>query len=240
MDTSAQTTPTTENTYACFAADRLRWVYAARAHLLEARMYLQNVLIEPAGPTGGVYIVASNGALMMIAYDAKGTASHRFTFDPLEEIANICGFPDNEEKLFDGSSYADIITIAGGTLTACRDPLRTTDKAVETDSLIKVLSQEIEIGEYFPEWRSLATSSGAHNPTPAFIDPNLLSLALVGTPECTKAISLTRYVCDGEDAAHQPVHISFESLPLRGVLMPMGNTKDKPPIARCAMPFDAA
>lgn len=66
--------------------------------------------------------MASNAALIMVAYDAKGSASHRFTFDPLEEIAHICGFPDDGPDPFGRSSYADTIEIDGCTLTAFRKP----------------------------------------------------------------------------------------------------------------------
>lgn len=222
-----------------FSADRLRWVYGARAPIFEQRTFLQKILIDPA-PDGGVYIVATNGALMMIAYDAKGTASHRFTFNPLEEIANLCGFPDDEEKLFNGTSYANIIVIDGCTLTACRDPLSGPIETIQTNDLVKVLSQEVEIGNHFPDWRPFVTGVGLHNPITAFVALNQIEFAISGIADYTSAITLTRYVRNGESPAHAPVHIAFEKLPLRGVLMPLGSQKGEPPLARCAMPFDAA
>ena len=51
--------------------DRLRWIYACRVDQFDARTYLEKILIEPA-PEGGVYLVSTNAALMMIAYDAEG------------------------------------------------------------------------------------------------------------------------------------------------------------------------
>lgn len=240
VQTSAPTTESsvTNPAYARFSADRLRWVYAARADIFDSRTYLQQILIDPA-PAGGVYIVATNGALMMIAFDADGTASHRFTFDPLEEIVNICGFPTNEEALFSGRSYADTIVIDGSTLTACRAPLHRPANAIETEDLVKVLSQEVEIGEDFPDWRPFATHGGACNPVTAWIDLMQLEIALTGLAETRTGISLARYVRDGQDATREPMHIAFEDLPLRGVLMPLKNNEGRPPLTRCAMPFDA-
>lgn len=55
----------------------------------------------------------------MIAYDAKGTASHRFTFDP-HEIAAICGYPIEDDLIFSSSIWADTIVIDGDTLSAGR------------------------------------------------------------------------------------------------------------------------
>jgi len=236
VQTSAPTTDTsvTNPAYARFSADRLKWVYGARANILEPRFYLQSILVEPA-PEGGVYVVANNGCLLMVAYDAEGTANRRFTFDVAEEIANICGFPADEERLFSGCNYADTIVIDGDTLKACRDALAGPDVPPLT-----VLSQPVEIGHEYPAWQRLIKASGPCNPVPAYFDLTLLELAFVGLADTSAVASLTRYSPQGADATLQGVHISFSALPLRGLLMPLRPAKDKPALTRHPMPFDAA
>lgn len=235
MQTPAPPTETSIATpaYARFKADHLKWVYAARNNL-DSRLYLQKLLVEPA-PEGGVYVVATNGALLMVAYDAEGTANSRFTFDVAEEIANMCGFPADEERLFYGSNYADTIVIDGDTLKACRSALVNPDVAPLT-----LLSQPAEIGHEYPAWQALIKASGPCNPVPAYVDSQLLEMAFTGLADTRAVVSFTRYITEGQDDARQPVHISFCGLPLRGLLMPLGSTKAEPAPKRHAMPFDAA
>lgn len=235
VQTSAATPETSVTTpaYARFKADRLKWVYAARANVFDPRPYLQNLLVEPA-PEGGVYIVAANGQLMLVAYDAEGTANSRFTFDVIEEIANICGFPADEQRLFSGCSHADTIVIEGDTLKACR-----TLMAPDVPPLT-VLSQPVEIGHEFPDWQPLIKASGPCNPIPAYVDLNLLELAFVGLEDTRGAVSLMRHSPEGKDATQQGVHINFETLPLRGLLISLGPRPGNPPLTRHPMPFDAA
>lgn len=231
MQTSAQNPESTIKPTARFCADRLRWVFAAQADILDPRTYLQKVLIEPC-PEGGVYVVATNGALLMIAYDAKGTASHRFTFDPLHEIAAICGYPIEDDPIFSSSIWADTIVIDGDTLSACR--AWPTQEAPEP-----VLFQKIKIGEEFPSWQPLARPSGPTNPVRAFVQKTLLEIALYGLKNTPAEMSLHRYSPQGADTNEQPVHITFSNLPLRGVLMPL-KTREREPIAGpVPMPFDA-
>lgn len=236
MQTSALTTESsvTNPAYARFSADRLKWVYGARANILDPRLHLQNILVEPA-PEGGVYVVATNGYLLMVAYDADGTANHRFTFDVAEEIANICGFPTVEEQLFIGRNWANTIVIDGDTLKACRDALAGPDVPPLT-----VLSQPVEIGHEYPAWQPLIKDVGPCNPVPAYFDLSLLELALVGLADTSAVISFSRYSPQGKNATLQSVHISFSALPLRGLLMPLGPAKDQPALTRHPMPFDAA
>ena len=222
--------------HARFSADHLRWVFAARANIFDPRTYLQKILVEPA-PDGGVYIVASNAALLMVAHDPKGTASHRFTFDPLEEIAHICGFPDDGPDPFGRSCYADTIEIEGCTLTAFRAP-----QPVEQTSsaMVKVLSQDVEISDHFPHWQRFFSDLGPETAFTGLIDMQLLSVAFTGLPHGPMAISLTHHVRDGDDAIQQPVLIGFEHLPLRVALMQVSAGQGDPPITHHPMPFDAA
>lgn len=237
MQTSAQTPESTIKAAACFSGACLRWVFAAQAHAFEARTYLQKVLIEPA-PEGGVYLVATTGQLMMIAYDAEGTASHRFTFDPCEEIANVCNFPVDETRLFHtGTGYADTIVIDGNLLHACRDPLDRDPKTLQPEDYKRVLSQEIEVGEHFPNWQPLAQRRGPVCPLPGWLDINFVEMAFAGLGEDAAIVSFTRHCPDGEDPTKQPVHIGFANLPLRGVLMPV--TAKEGPYVHHPMPYDA-
>lgn len=232
MQPSAQSTESATRPAARFHANRLKWIYAARADFFEPRTYLQDVLIEPC-TEGGVYLVATNGALMMIAYDATGSASHRFTFNPLPEIANICGFPfDGEEAMFDTSTWADIITIDGDTLTAGAALPNNAEPA-------PLLMQKIKAGKEFPNWQLLAKHSGPTNPVRAFIQSSLLEIAIYGLKGTAAEISLHRYSPQGADTEAQPLHITFANLPLRGVLMPLKSKDGEPPAAPMPMPFDA-
>lgn len=53
------------------------------------------------------------------------------------------------------------------------------------------------------------------------------------------AISLTHYVREGDAALMQPVHIGFESLPLRAALMQTAAAPGEPATTWHALPFDA-
>lgn len=237
MQTSAQTPNTPAiKAQARFSADHLRWVFAARANIFDPRTYLQKILVEPA-PDGGVYIVASNAALLMVAHDPKGTASHRFTFDPLEEMAHICGFPDDGPDPFGRSCYADIIEIEGGTLTALRTPQPLSH--FRAGARVKVLSQDVEIGDHFPPWQHFFTNLGPETAFTGFVDLQQLAIAFTGIPNGPMAISLTHYVRDGDAALMQPVHIGFESLPLRAALMQTASAPGAPAASRHTLPFDA-
>lgn len=232
MQTSAQTTDTPIHPTARFSADRLKWVFAAQAEVLDPRTYLQKVLIEPC-PEGGVYLVASNGALMLIAYDPAGSASHRFTFDPLQEIAAICGWPLEENPMFSSSIWADTIVIDGDTLSACRN-------WPNEEGPIPVLLQKIKVGEEFPIWQALAKPTGPTNPVRAFMQLALLEIALYGLKGTPAEMSLHRYCPEGADATTQPVHLTFANLPLRGVLMPLKDKEGEPTTVPVSMPFDLA
>ncbi len=238
MDTSAQTpdTPATK-AQARFSADHLRWVFAGRANIFDPRTYLQKILIEPA-PERGVYLVASNAALLMVAYDAEGIASHRFTFDPLEEVAHICGFPDDGPDPFGRSCYADTIEIEGCTLTAFRTP-PPPSSTQPPGARVKVLSQDVEIGEHFPPWQGFFTNLGTETAFTGFVDLQQLAIAFTGIPSGPMSISLTHYVREGDAALMQPVHIGFERLPLRAALMQTAPAPGEPPTTRQALPFDA-
>lgn len=231
MQTSAQTPESTIKPSARFQADRLKWVFAAQADFLDPRTYLQNVLIEPC-PEGGVYIVATNGALMLIAYDDQGSASHRFTFDPLQEIAAICGYPLEENPLFGSSVWADTIVIDGDTLSAC-------SSLPSKEEPLPLLMQKIKVGQEFPNWQLLAKHSGPTNPVRAFIQSSLLEIAIYGLKGTAAEISLHRYSPQGADPEAQPLHITFANVPLRGVLMPLKSKDGEPPAAPTPMPFDA-
>lgn len=224
---------TTENTpatkpFAKFSADRLRWVFPAQASIFDPRPYLQKVLVEPTGQ-GGIYLVATNGSLMLIAYDALGTASHRFTFDPCEAIANACGFP------------IETIIIDGNQLHACRINPPADPNTAQMDDYRKVLTQEIEIGAgtEYPNWMPKAVKRGPCNPLPGWVDINLIEMALAGLESTPAVLSLTRHSPQGEDPEMQPVHIGFSGIPLRGVLMPACAKAGKPAITHFRMPFDA-
>ena len=238
MQTSAQTPSTPAiKAQARFSADHLRWVFAARANIFDPRTYLQKMLVEPA-PDGGVYIVASNAALLMVAHDPKGTASHRFTFDPLEEIAHICGFPDDGPDPFGRTSYADTIEIEGCTLTAFRTP-QPPASTQPPGAMVKVLSQDVEIGDHFPHWQHFFSDLGPETAFTGLIDMQLLSVAFTGLPHGPMATSITHHVRDGDDAIQQPVLIGFEHLPLRAALMQVRAGQGDPPITHHPMPFDA-
>lgn len=236
MQTSAPLTASsvTNPAYARFSADRLRWIYACRVDQFDARTYLEKILIEPA-PEGGVYLVSTNGALMMIAYDAEGTASGRFTFHVAEALANLAGFPEDETRLFQGEkAYAETIIIDGGIVHAC---LQLGTEAPPTT----VLSSPTEIGEVFPDWQLITQVSGNRHSADAWIDVQQLGIALSGLPEGLLAMRMVRYSASGHtgDAEKQPLHIEFERIPLRAVLMPVGGTQGMP-IVRSKLPIDDA
>ncbi len=236
MQTSA---PPTENSfsnpaYALFSADRLRWLYASRADVLGPYPYLEKILIEPA-PEGGVYLVASNAALIMIAYDADGIANGRFTFDAAEAVANLAGFPEDETRLFQGgNAYANTIIIDGGILHACI-------KADRDAPATTVLSHPTKIGREFPDWHSFTQVSGERHNADAWVDVQQIALALAGIPEGPHAIRIVRYTTTGHQNVPdlQPIHFEFDQLPLRGVLMPVKGMQDNP-IACIDLPFDTA
>lgn len=234
MQTSAATPETSVTTpaYARFKADRLKWVYAARADALDPRAYLQKFLVEPA-PEGGVYLVATNDALIMIAYDAEGMANSRFTFHASDAIANLAGFPEDEIRLFNvGEDYADTIIIDGHTLHACR----------EAEGTPTVLSHPAEIGYDFPTWQAFVQPNGERHSEDPWVGFQMLATALAGIPEDKNSIRFTRYTQTGTQPAPydaQPIHIEFEDLPLRGVLMPVTGVPGSP-INRGTLPFDAA
>ena len=107
-----------ENTNtATFDAAIMRWVSPARAKG-DIRYYLAGILVEPHKDKG-VYLVATNGHFMSVAYDENGTATGPMIINPTAAAVKIASKTQNSRS----EKAASKVVIAGDRLTMmnCKD-----------------------------------------------------------------------------------------------------------------------
>lgn len=197
-------------------AAMLCWVHGLR--LLregDERQYLTGILIEPA-PQGGVYIVATNGAAMGVAFDAEGTASGRILIDPDE--AFIMELPDDH-------------TLGK---RAVLDPVSLT---LMVEGMLYITTPTVMNAKEYPHWKKLLKRSSDLEPKTggAYLDSLLLDCLSAGLPydeprKRTMQI-LTPRQGDLMKATH---YFHFTGLPYIGILNPVYHetvTKTQPWLA---------
>ena len=79
---------------ATFDAAIMRWVSPARARG-DIRYYLDGILVEPHKDKG-VYLVATNGRCMIVAYDETGTATCPMIINPAAAAVKMRVLPSLE------------------------------------------------------------------------------------------------------------------------------------------------
>lgn len=234
------TTPAPIDYTARFRADRLHWVAPIRATDFDPRAHLRSILVEPA-PGGGVYIVATNGPLLLCAYDANGRASQRFTFSaPLPSLLKMCG-PCYYDTLADTTfenddGHATHVSIADGHLTLLAGAY---DGTADDDTrLYPLISQPIETGAFFPKnWQSMLTPGTPVTSNTVPFNADFLKQALAFHIDDYRTVTLSVHEAPGTDPDCTPILIGFHRIPLRGVLMPVSKKHGEVPHP---MPFDPA
>ena len=196
---------------ALFAAAMLKWVAPVRA-IDDPRYYLQGVLIEPA-PQGGVFIVATNGHVLLSAYDATGTVSRRCVVRVTPALLSAChGVPNYTGR-----------ALKGVRITVENNRLKVLDQN-EAELFILPGNCLVEGGEHFPDWKKVANIHRSNiTPAQSTIDSRFLNLLVKNLPRnMTERPVIQMWSKQGPgEAERKMMFVEFTSMPLIGLISPI-------------------
>lgn len=216
-EAKAATEPQATEISAHFNAAMLRWVSPCRAAEGETRNYLRGIHITPNTKGDGVYLVATNGRFMAIAFDAEGFASAPVTVRTTAGAINAC----SKKHDYPEERKASLAKVENNRLTLL-------NRATGEEIHLQAGDCLVEGG--FPDFRRLLLNTdelvaGGD----AYIQMQYLTSITAQLPQlhgfsCPMRI-LRRASNDPSNAA-QFIHV--DGLPFAGLIMPLRAHDDRP------------
>ena len=200
---------------ATFDAAIMRWVSPARAKG-GARYYLDGILVEPH-PQKGVYLVATNGHFMSVAYDDTGSATGPMIINPTAAAVKISSKTQGSRS----EKVASKVVITGDRLTMMN----------LKDQELYVQPGKCLIEAKYPDWRNILKDIDKLVPGgDAFVRTDYIGK--IGSEIVEQwghhrdGVRIMRR--EGDDPRHAAQFIHFGSIPMVGVIMPMREGAHEP------------
>ena len=192
---------------ATFDAAIMRWVSPCRAKG-DIRYYLSGILVEPHKDKG-VYLVATNGHFMSIAYDENGSASGPMIINPTAAAVKIAAKTRDSRT----EKMASRVVIDGDRLTMVNH--RKQELYLQPGKCL--------IEAKFPSWRQAFKDTDKLVPGgDAFVRADYIgkiASEIVGQNTYQDGVQIMRRKDDNPIFASQFIH--FGSIPMIGIIMPM-------------------
>jgi hypothetical protein len=216
-EAKAATEPQAAEITAHFNAAMLRWVSPCRAPDSETRNYLRGIHITPNTKGDGVYLIATNGRFMAVAFDAEGFASAPVTVRTTAAAINAC----SKKHDYPEERKASLAKVENKRLTLLNRA---------TSEEIHLQAGDCLVAGLFPDFRRLFLNTdeliaGGD----AYVQAHYLTSITAQLPQLSgisRPVRILRRASKSPATEVQFIHV--DGLPFAGLIMPLRAHDDRP------------